>query len=82
MKLRKNIISATDLNGISLVNKKDSTHLFIEYPEAAVWSILIKNQELKKSVKMLQAILDKNEDDTHIYICQCLKTWKESKIIL
>ena len=80
-KINNDIFFAIDLNGIAIVNKNNNTHLFIKYPEAAIWSVLIENYEMKKSKQMLQAILGKNKKDTNQDISQCLEKWKDLKLV-
>lgn len=80
-KPNKNILFAIDTKGTSVVNKNDGTTLFIEYPEAAVWNILIEHDNTEKSLQMLMAILEKNKTETKKFISQCLKRWKSLKII-
>jgi hypothetical protein len=74
-KLIKNndLLYAIDLKGIALVNKKTKHHIFIEYPEAAVFLVLFENHSIEKSNKMLQSILGKNKKATGIFINICLR---------
>jgi hypothetical protein len=75
------IFFASDLKGIALVNKKSGFHFFIEYPEAAVWSVLAGGYNMKKTEIMLQAILNKNVTDTKSFIGRCLQNWRSADII-
>jgi len=80
--LNSDIIYAIDVKGISVVYQKELTHIFIQYPEAAVWSVLIENYGKSKSIQMLKSILGKNQTDTERYIRQCIENWKQLNIIL
>jgi hypothetical protein len=79
--LNSEILFATDLKGFAIVNQKNGSHLFIQYPEAAVWAVLVERLEMEKSRQMLQAILGKSEADTGRYINRCLKKWKRLNLI-
>lgn len=80
IKINKNILFTIDLTGVAIINKENDHHLFITYPEAAVFSVIIENSDINKSNLMLQAILDKNEPETSRFINQCLKKWKDINI--
>lgn len=80
--INANLIYTVDVKGISIVNQMELTHIFIQYPDAAVWSVLVENYGKSKSIKMLQSILGKNETDTERYIWKCIENWKQLNIIL
>jgi hypothetical protein len=80
-KVKSNILFAVDLKGIAIVNRNNGAHYFINYPEAALWSVLIENHGMEKSEKMIQAVIGKNEKETKIYIGQLLASWRNSDII-
>jgi len=79
--LTSELLFATDLNGIAIVNQKSGSHLFIQYPEAAVWAVMVERHEIEKSVQMLQAILSKSKADTARTINRCLKKWQRINLI-
>jgi hypothetical protein len=81
-KLNTDILFATDLNGIAIINRNTGAHHFIMYPEAAVWSVFIENHNILKSNLMLQSILGKSEIDTKTYINECLQKWRTLDIIV
>ena len=80
-KLRNDILYAVDTKRVSVVDRAGKIHLFIDYPEAAVWSVLINNYGIKKSARMISAVLGMDATDTAIFIRQCLKKWKQLHII-
>jgi hypothetical protein len=80
-KLHRDTRFAIDLKGIAVVNKEIGAHLFIDYPEAAVWSILLETSEKKKSIEMLRAILGKSTSETNLYIAKCIMKWKKLNIL-
>jgi len=79
--LNTGVLFTVDVKGIAVVNKVDNTHLFINYPEAAVWSVLVENKPGLKPVEMLGAILGKNRIETVEYIEQCLEFWRSLNLI-
>jgi hypothetical protein len=80
LKLKQNICYAIDLKGIVVINKTNEINLFIKYPEAAVWSVLI-GDNTGKAAEMLMAILQTNKVETTSYIDQCLANWRKLNII-
>ena len=79
--INKAIIYTIDLKGAAIVNTKDSNSIFLEYPEAAVWLIFVEGHELKKSGRMLEAILGKGEAEIKEYTKQCINNWKAIGLI-
>jgi hypothetical protein len=80
-KLRNDIIYAVDTKGVFVVDRAGNIHLLIDYPEAAVWSVLINNYGVKKSTRMISAILDRDEADAGIFIRHCLRKWQQLNLI-
>jgi len=80
-RLKSHILFTVDQGRIVTVNKESGTILIIEYPEAAVWSVMIENHNAAKTELMLMSILHKSATETGNFIDQCLNTWKESGII-
>jgi len=81
LKINSDILFATDKNGVAVFNKNSGSHIFIKYPEAAVWSVLIENHGMVKSDRMLEAILCKRETDADQFINKCLAEWKHLNLI-
>lgn len=79
--LNSEILFVTDLHGIAIVNQKNGSHFFIQYPEAAVWAVLVERHEMEKSGQMLQAILSKSKVDTGLFVSRCLKKWRRLNLI-
>ena len=80
-RVRDDVLCATNLREIALVNKKTGNHYVIMYPEAAVWAVLAENHKMEKSEKMLQAILGKSATVTRTIIASCIQNWKIADII-
>jgi hypothetical protein len=80
-KLKSNILFTVDQQRIVLVNKERCTSMIIEYPEAAIWSVMIENHHPAKATLMLMPVLHKSESETKELIDQCGKKWKESGIM-
>jgi hypothetical protein len=79
-KLKSHILFTVDQQRIITVNTERGTSLIIEYPEAAVWSVMIEGHEPGKIMLMLMSVLHKSESETRSLIDQCLKKWRESGI--
>jgi hypothetical protein len=79
--INQDILYAIDTIGIVIINTKDSSAAFLNYPEAAVWSVLIENKDFIKSTKMLQSILNQDLEKTKVYIDKCLNRWAELNLI-
>ena len=75
-KLNKDIKFAIDLKGVAITDTKKNS-VFLEYPEAAVWLTLVNEYNKNKSLKMLEAILDMNKDETKKHINKCIDKWKK-----
>jgi hypothetical protein len=69
-----------DLAGITVCQLPDNT-LFIGYPEAAVWLVLLEGHNKKKTLKMLSAILGYPEDKICDFVEECLQNWKRASFI-
>lgn len=80
IEINDEVFYAIDIKGVAIINKKDNTHFFIPYPDAAIFSVLIENYEMEKSKHMLQAILGRGKAETDWYISQCIKKWKDLNI--
>jgi hypothetical protein len=80
-KLRDHILFTIDYKSISVVNKNNGNHVIINYPDAAVWSILTENHNKEKTTLMLKSVLGKSKSDTMRYIGKCLRKWKELEIL-
>lgn len=80
-RIRNDILFTIDAKRVSVVDTKSKSHIFIDYPEAAVWSVLINNYGVRKSTQMLASILDKNSTDTGVFIRLCMNKWKQLNII-
>ena len=81
IKFNENVFYAIDTKGVAIINKEDSSHFFFTFPEAAVFSILVENNDIEKSNKMLQAVLDWKEPETSQYIDNIMSKWKGQNII-
>jgi hypothetical protein len=81
LEISNDVLFAVDLQGIALVNEMTGRCEFIKYPEAAVWLLLIDNNDRERMELMLQAILGKNENDTKLFINLCLEKWKDLFIV-
>jgi len=80
-KIKRHILFTVDQKQVIIINTKGKSHLIINYPEAAVWCVLIEKHITEKTTRMLMAVLMKNEADTTEFIGKCLKKWVESDII-
>jgi len=80
-KLKRHILFVVDQKRIATVNKDTGANLIIEYPEAAVWSVMIENHNAVITRQMLMAVLHKSESETGKFMDHCLKKWKEADII-
>lgn len=80
-RLKRNILFVVDQNRIATINKKTGSNLIIEYPEAAVWSVMVENHNASDTKLMLMAVLNKSESETGKFIDQCLNKWKDADII-
>ncbi|MFZ0472107.1 MAG: hypothetical protein WAL94_05800 [Bacteroidales bacterium] len=80
-RLKKNILFVIDQKRIATVNKDTGTNLIIEYPEAAVWSVMIENHTAVKTRQMLMAVLHKSESETGKFMDHCFLKWKEADIM-
>lgn len=80
-RLKRNILFVVDQNRIATINKKTGSNLIIEYPEAAVWSVMVENHNASDTKLMLMAVLNKSEYETGKFIDQCLNKWKDADII-
>jgi len=80
-RLKRNILFVVDQNRIAAVNKETGSNLIIEYPEAAVWSVMVENHNASETKRMLMAVLNKSESETGKFIDQCLKKWKDADIM-
>jgi hypothetical protein len=80
-KLRNSILFAIDYKCISILNKDTGYHLTLNYPEAAVWAVLIENHKKIQTTLMLMSVLGKSKSDTISYIGECLIRWKDNQII-
>jgi len=81
IKFNNNVFYAIDTRGVAIINKEDSSHFFISYPEAAVFSVLVENNDLKKSEEMLQAVLDRSRSETNRFVNRCIEKWEDQDII-
>lgn len=79
--LRIDILFAVDQKQIVIADKSKASSRIINYPDAAVWSVLIENHRRSKAISMLQAILQKSEPETVNIIDGCLAKWRESGLI-
>lgn len=79
--LNENIKYATDIMGVAVADLNNEANFFIPYPAAAVWLVICENHGMKKSTRMLQAILGKSEKETVEFMKKCLSEWKNLKII-
>jgi hypothetical protein len=80
-KLQEDAIYAVDTRGVAILYKKTNEHVFLTYPEAAVWCVLVEGNADKRSKQMLQAILGKPETKTDLYIHQCMEKWRQLNFI-
>ena len=80
LKINKNIKYTIDLKGVAITDTQKN-NVFLEYPEAAVWLVLAKEYNANKSLQMLEAILNKNKDETKKYTNKCINKWKKSSFI-
>ena len=71
-----------DVKGVAVIDYKNNSQKFLEYPEAAVWCILIDSRDQKNSVKKLKVILAKSENETNVYIDNCVDSWRNCGLIL
>lgn len=81
MNLNKNIIYTIDFKGIVVINKLLNKSILIEYPEAAVFQILINEKNREQSIKQIQAILNITKQESMHQIENCLKIWRSNYII-
>jgi hypothetical protein len=72
---------AIDSKGVAIINKNDKRSIFLEYPDAAIFCILLEHNRVSISRQMLQAILGKSRAETDQYLNNCLEKWKTQKII-
>jgi hypothetical protein len=80
-KIRSHILFTVDQQCIVVVDNEKRTSLIIEYPEAALWSLMIENHDPVKARLMLMSILHKSESETEAFIDHWQKKWEESGII-
>jgi hypothetical protein len=80
-KICEDVVCSIDLTGVSIINKREHTHLFIKYPEASIWLVLVENYDENKTINMLQAILQKSEKKTREFVDLCINNWKKSNLI-
>jgi hypothetical protein len=80
-KVRNGIRFTHDLKGVAIIDQENGAHFFLEYPEAAVWSVLAEQYGTKKSIEMIGAILGYNATETRNYIAQSIRKWKDINII-
>jgi|OpeIllAssembly_1097287.scaffolds.fasta_scaffold121450_2 phage gp37-like protein len=81
IKFNDNISYAIDTIGVAIINKEDNRHFFLHYPDAAVFSVLVENNNVKKSKEILQAVLGKNKPETSRFVDDIIANWKDQKII-
>ena len=79
--LKSHIIFTVDQQRIVIVNKEKGTSVILEYPEAALWSLMIENNDPVKVKLMLMSVLQKSESETGNLMDKWLKEWKESGIM-
>jgi hypothetical protein len=79
--IKNDIFYAIDQKGVAVLNRKDNSHTFINYPEAAVWLVLSEKHETGRSFEMLRAILNSNETDTQAFIRQLMNKWRNLNLI-
>jgi len=77
----RNILFVVDYKCISIVNKDTGDHLTLNYPDAAIWAILIEKHNKLQTTQMLMSVLEKTPIDTISHIEECLKQWKEKDLI-
>lgn len=79
--IAEGVIYTVDTKGIAVVDQVDRKNHFIEYPEAAVFSVLADNSDPGKAILILQSVLDKNKNETASYISQCREKWRKLGVI-
>ncbi len=79
--INKDIQYVADLKGVAVLNTKENINTFMEYPEAAVWLVFIEGHKLKKTHKMLEAIIGANQAETMEYMNKCIDNWKNTGLI-
>ena len=80
-KINNHILFTVDQQRVVVLNREKGTSLIIEYPEAAIWSVMIENHDRTRAKLMIMSILQKSESETGEMIDHCLKRWKESGIL-
>jgi hypothetical protein len=81
-RLNNNIVYAIDVTGYSVVNKTDGSQTFISYPEAVIWGVLVEKRRISESMQMIQAILDKDREQTFSMVEEITQAWRNSGLII
>ncbi|MDA3894332.1 MAG: hypothetical protein PF517_21940 [Salinivirgaceae bacterium] len=76
IQLKQGIGYAIEENGVTILNNRLHKSEFISYPDAAIWLVLARNNDLKVSQKMISAILNLEKNKCNNYINSCLNNWK------
>jgi hypothetical protein len=82
VKISPDIIWIIEAKGILVTNTKNSHGLFLRYPEAAVWSILVKYGISAKAINILSAICKTTEKRSAKLIENSINEWKIQGLII
>lgn len=76
-----NISWVVEVKGILVIETDASMRIFLAYPEAAAWSILLKYGVSSPAIDILSAIINKPENTTKEFIEKSLFEWETTGLI-
>jgi hypothetical protein len=76
------IIRIVESNGIMILSGDSSRSLFLPYPDAAIWHIVLKYGVNRKSVDILSAVCNATAQKTEKRIERAICKWTELGLII
>ena len=76
------IIRIVESNGIMILSGDSTRSLFLPYPDAAIWHIVLKYGVSRKSIDILSAVCKTTAQKTEKHIEKTLSRWTELGFII
>lgn len=77
--IKEQVTHAIDVKGVAILkNHREGT--FIEYPEAAIWLLLMGEKNKNIALEQVKAVLF-DIDNPEEFVKNCLNNWREADLL-
>lgn len=72
------IVWSVEMRGIFLINQLTNLSIFLNYPEAMIWEMLVCKKDRDQIQKAVRLVSNMNDEQTEHFVGRTLKDWADS----